>query len=211
MNESGQSAALSKAFGMPVFCINANPEISTFAHAKQTAASWFRRLIVNVLDQSMPSLDQNRDLWAKDDVAALVVEHFCLFQLHFRSDAAEEYLQLYPLRQGVDTYKLPIIDILDPLTGMLEQRLSGAVAKRQLCGVLEELLMRDRLADEKRERARRDSMAKVKLGSWRFHVDSESFCVNNADITVADFVALAARMKSGEIRRVKKLCFVRLF
>jgi hypothetical protein len=135
-SEPERGGGLSKMFGMPVFCINANPEISTFLHAKQSAASMFRRLIVNVLDQSMVSLDQNRDLWGHDDVAALVVEHYCLFQLHQQNDAAAEYLQLYPLRQGFESHKFPIIDILDPLTGMLIQRLSGAVAARQLCGIL---------------------------------------------------------------------------
>jgi hypothetical protein len=135
-SEPERANPLSKMFGMPVFCLNANPEIATFHHAKSAASSLFKKLIVNVLDQCMLSLDQNRDLWMHDDVAALVVEHFCMFQLHRNSDAAAEYLQLYPLRQGMETHKLPIIDILDPLTGMLLERVSGAVAVRQLCGIL---------------------------------------------------------------------------
>lgn len=135
-SEPERANPLSKMFGMPVFCLNACPDIATFPQAKNAAAGLFKKLIVNVLDQSMTSLDQNRDLWPHDDVAALVVEHFCMFQLHKNSDAAAEYLQLYSLRQGIETHKLPIVDILDPLTGMLLQRVSGPVSVRELCGTL---------------------------------------------------------------------------
>jgi hypothetical protein len=135
-SEPERTSGLSKMFGMPVFCLNVNPDISTFPHAKNAASSLFKKLIVNVLDQNMVSLDQNRDLWPHDDVAALVVEHFCLFQLHRNSDAAAEYLQLYPQRQGMVTHQLPIVDILDPLTGMLLERVSGAVSVRELCSIL---------------------------------------------------------------------------
>ncbi len=54
-------------------------------------------------------------------------------------------------------------------------------------------------------------MVKVKLGSMKFDVNSEEIFANNCDVTVADFLALAARMKSGEMRRLKKLILVRLF
>ena len=57
----------------------------------------------------------------------------------------------------------------------------------------------------------RDSMAKVKLGSKEFDVDSEEIYALGCDVTDADCVALAARMKSGEMRRLKKLHLVRLF
>ena len=57
----------------------------------------------------------------------------------------------------------------------------------------------------------RDSMAKVKLGRNEFDVDSEEITADRCDVTVADCVALAARMKSGEMRRLKKLSLVRLF
>ena len=127
---------LSKMFGMPVFCLNASPEITTFSHAKNTAASLFKPLIVNVLDQTMTSLNQNRDIWPHDDVAGMVVEHYCLFQLHKDSGAATEYLNIYPLRQGTRTHQFPIIDILDSFTGMLYERLSGEVAVRHLCSRL---------------------------------------------------------------------------
>ena len=52
-------------------------------------------------------------------------------------------------------------------------------------------------------------MAKVKLGSKEFDVDSET--IHAAYVTDADCVALAARMKSGEMRRLKTLWLVRLF
>jgi hypothetical protein len=54
-------------------------------------------------------------------------------------------------------------------------------------------------------------MAKVKLGSKEFDVDCEEINASNCRVTDADCVALAARMKSGEMRRLKKLELVRLF
>ena len=46
-------------------------------------------------------------------------------------------------------------------------------------------------------------MAKVKLGREEFDVDSEEINASNCRVTDADCVALAARMKSGEMRRLK--------
>lgn len=54
-------------------------------------------------------------------------------------------------------------------------------------------------------------MAKVKLGRKEFDVDSEEIHAYNCGVTDADCVALAAAMKSGKIRRLKKLFLVRLF
>ena len=54
-------------------------------------------------------------------------------------------------------------------------------------------------------------MAKVKLGSMKFDVDSEEIDAINCGVTDADCVALAARMKSGEMRRLKILILVRSF
>ena len=54
-------------------------------------------------------------------------------------------------------------------------------------------------------------MAKVKLGSNEFDVDSEEIFAGCCDVTDVDCVALAARMKSGEMRRLKRLHLVRLF
>ncbi len=54
-------------------------------------------------------------------------------------------------------------------------------------------------------------MAKVKLGSKEFDVDSEVINARGCGVTAADCVALAARMKSGEMPRLKKLELVRLF
>ena len=53
-------------------------------------------------------------------------------------------------------------------------------------------------------------MAKVKLGSKEFDVDSEEIDADGCGVTVADCVALAAAMKSGKIHRLKKLSLVRL-
>jgi hypothetical protein len=54
-------------------------------------------------------------------------------------------------------------------------------------------------------------MARVKLGRKGFDVDSEEANASSCGVTDADCVALAARMKSGEIRSLKGLFLVRLF
>ena len=54
-------------------------------------------------------------------------------------------------------------------------------------------------------------MSKVKLGSNKFDVDCEEINARNCGVSVADCIALAARMKTGEISRVKKLDLVRFF
>jgi len=127
---------LSKMFAMPFYCVNASPDVNTFLEATNAAASMFKLLIVNVLDQTMASLNQNRDLWPLEVVAGLVIEHYCLFQLHKTSAAAAEYLDVYPLCQGPHTLHLPIIDIIDPLTGIFIERLSGVIAVQDLCSRL---------------------------------------------------------------------------
>ncbi len=52
-------------------------------------------------------------------------------------------------------------------------------------------------------------MAKVRLGRKEFDVDSEEIIAWGCGVTDADCVALAARMKSGDIRRVDTLQLVR--
>ncbi len=52
-------------------------------------------------------------------------------------------------------------------------------------------------------------MAKVKLGSKEFDVDSENIDAENCGVSHADCAEFAARMKTGEISRVKKLDLVR--
>ena len=52
-------------------------------------------------------------------------------------------------------------------------------------------------------------MASVKLGSFTFDVNSEVIWANLCEVTAADCSALAARMKTGEISRVKELWLVR--
>ncbi len=54
-------------------------------------------------------------------------------------------------------------------------------------------------------------MAKVKLGSKEFAVDSEIIDANYCGVTDADCVALAALMKSGKMLRLQRLNLVRLF
>ncbi len=54
-------------------------------------------------------------------------------------------------------------------------------------------------------------MAKVKLGIQEFDVDSEEINASGCGVPAADLALFAARVKSGEIRRVKKLYLVMLF
>ena len=53
------------------------------------------------------------------------------------------------------------------------------------------------------------SMQKVKLGRKEFDVDSEEINANGCLVSDADCVAFAARMRTGEISRVKRLTLVR--
>ena len=53
------------------------------------------------------------------------------------------------------------------------------------------------------------SMAKVKLGSKEFDLDSEVIHASCWRVSDADCVVFAARMKKGEICRVKRLILVR--
>jgi hypothetical protein len=52
-------------------------------------------------------------------------------------------------------------------------------------------------------------MPKVKLGRKEFDVDSEVIDASWCDVSAADCVAFAARMRTGEISRVKTLNLVR--
>ena len=54
-------------------------------------------------------------------------------------------------------------------------------------------------------------MAKVKLGSKEFDVDSEVIDASGCGVSDADCAAFAARMKTGEISRVKTLNLVSCF
>ena len=52
-------------------------------------------------------------------------------------------------------------------------------------------------------------MAKVKLGTKEFDVGSKEIDAECCGVSAADCAELAARMKTGEISRVKKLHLVR--
>ena len=54
-------------------------------------------------------------------------------------------------------------------------------------------------------------MAKVKLGSKEFNVDSEEIYADSGGVPAADLALFAARVKSGEISRVKTLDLVIFF
>jgi hypothetical protein len=52
-------------------------------------------------------------------------------------------------------------------------------------------------------------MPKVKLGRKEFNVDSEEIDAQYCRVSAADCVAFSARMRTGEISRVKTLNLVR--
>ena len=54
-------------------------------------------------------------------------------------------------------------------------------------------------------------MPKEWLGRRYFDVDCEEINASGCDVSAADCAALAARMKSGEISRVKTLDLVKFF
>ncbi len=54
-------------------------------------------------------------------------------------------------------------------------------------------------------------MPTVKLGREEFDVDSEEIDASHCGVSAADCVAFAARMRTGEISRVKNLNLVSFF
>ena len=54
-------------------------------------------------------------------------------------------------------------------------------------------------------------MSKIKLGRREFDVDCEKINAGGFGVSAADCSALAARMRTGEISRVKELYLVRFF
>lgn len=52
-------------------------------------------------------------------------------------------------------------------------------------------------------------MAKVKLGSLEFDVGCEAINAQSSGVSDADCAVLAARLKTGELSRVKRLNLVR--
>ena len=54
-------------------------------------------------------------------------------------------------------------------------------------------------------------MSKIKLGSREFDVNCEEIAAYDCGVSAADCSSLAARIKTGEISRVKMLYLVRYF
>ncbi len=55
------------------------------------------------------------------------------------------------------------------------------------------------------------SMANVKLGSKEFDVNAEKIDASRCDVSAADLALFAARVKTGEISRLRKLSLVIFF
>eukprot|EP00960_Hanusia_phi_P016185 477276-Hanusia_phi.AAC.1 len=68
----------------------------------------------------------NRDTWSNELVTALVTSKFVFWQQEFESTAGRQYLTIYP------SYTFPVIDIIDPLTGALLERIEEYIAPKDL-------------------------------------------------------------------------------
>ncbi|ETV66185.1 hypothetical protein, variant [Aphanomyces astaci] len=86
----------------------------TLSEARQLAKQESKWLLVNVQDDTVfASLRLNRDTWNDDFVQNLVTSGFVFWQIYIASDSCKKFCSLYQL----DTSKLPITCVLDPLTG----------------------------------------------------------------------------------------------
>lgn len=100
----------------------------TFHHAKLQAATLDRFLLVNLQSQNFLSSTQNSDLWTNDVVKQSVRNYFLfqLFQKLDNDDAGGEGTKVcafYKIRDD----QLPALLVLDPVTGQMLSRKSGAV------------------------------------------------------------------------------------
>ncbi|EKX33807.1 hypothetical protein GUITHDRAFT_90646 [Guillardia theta CCMP2712] len=68
----------------------------------------------------------NRDTWSNELVTAVVTSKFIFWQQEFESTAGRQYLSIYP------SYTFPVIDIIDPLTGALLERIEEYIAPKDL-------------------------------------------------------------------------------
>ncbi|CAN6209904.1 unnamed protein product [Urochloa humidicola] len=102
--------------------------------AKAHAAARRRWLLVNVVAVDMASLAQNRDVWGSDLVAQCVREHFVLWQADAGDvdggggEVGEEEVEA---RKVLCYYKvpldrLPVVVVVDPVTGEAVDRLHGS-------------------------------------------------------------------------------------
>ena len=66
------------------------------------------------------SHELNRDTWKHGSVKLIVTSHFLFWQQQWNSPPGVQYLSLY---QSVE---LPLVDIVDPITGALLERISGS-------------------------------------------------------------------------------------
>jgi hypothetical protein len=68
------------------------------------------------------SHELNRDTWKHGSVKLIVTSHFLFWQQQWNSPPGVQYLSLY---QSVE---LPLVDIVDPITGALLERISGSAS-----------------------------------------------------------------------------------
>ncbi|OEL21722.1 hypothetical protein BAE44_0017258 [Dichanthelium oligosanthes] len=98
-----------------------------FHDAKVHAARRTRWLLVNVQSLDLASVAQNRDVWGSDLMAQCVREHFVLWQvdadakLGGEGEEAKKVLCYYKLPQE----RLPVVVVVDPVTGQAMDKLYG--------------------------------------------------------------------------------------
>eukprot|EP00961_Rhodomonas_salina_P083780 1125780-Rhodomonas_salina.5 len=68
----------------------------------------------------------NRDTWKDQAVKTLIGPHFVFWQQQFDSVAGAQHISLYPCME------LPMVDIVDPVTGALLERFNGYLAPEEM-------------------------------------------------------------------------------
>eukprot|EP00286_Rhodomonas_abbreviata_P010586 CAMPEP_0181337434 /NCGR_PEP_ID=MMETSP1101-20121128/28011_1 /TAXON_ID=46948 /ORGANISM="Rhodomonas abbreviata, Strain Caron Lab Isolate" /LENGTH=396 /DNA_ID=CAMNT_0023447917 /DNA_START=12 /DNA_END=1199 /DNA_ORIENTATION=+ len=68
----------------------------------------------------------NRDTWKDGSVKTLIAARYVFWQQQFESAAGAQHLSLYP------SMTLPIVDIVDPMTGALLERMTGYLPPEEM-------------------------------------------------------------------------------
>jgi hypothetical protein len=89
-----------------------------FDALRKTAEHEEKYCLVNIQKrQEFASQMLNRDTWPDETVRTIIGFRFLFWQQEFESQAGMQYLSCYP------TGQLPIVDIIDPITGGLLERI----------------------------------------------------------------------------------------
>ncbi|GJN21691.1 hypothetical protein PR202_gb09194 [Eleusine coracana subsp. coracana] len=97
-----------------------------FHFAKVHAATQDRFLLVNLQAQDFLSCLHNRDLWTNEVVKQAVTDNFVFFLLTKLNDYGDEGTKVCTFYKIQDD-QLPALLVLDPITGQMLSRMSGAI------------------------------------------------------------------------------------